>query len=164
MNYLGKIATIVVMLSTILVVPSMASQVSAQQATGQATIVGTCGISFPQGNVVNYGPLLPNTISAEIGLNMTNSGTVTATLDVSGSDWLDGSLVPQMFANRTHYNATASGNGYANNLSLQQFDTPITASFIPAVVLQTYWQLQAILLNPSFVGSATQTMDFTVSC
>lgn len=163
MNNLGKIATIVVMLSTILVVPSMASQVSAQQATGQATIVGTCGLSFPNSNLVNYGALLPNTVSAEIGLDMTNSGTVTATLDVGGTNWVDSKLFPQMLVNRTHYNVTSS-QGYANNLLLQEYDTPITASFIPAVLLQTFWQLQATLLNPSFTGSATQTMDFTVSC
>ena len=94
---------------------------------------------------------------------MTNSGSVTATLDVSGTNWLDGALNPQMLVNRTHYNVTSS-QGYTNNLLLQEVDTPVTANFIPAVLLKTFWQLQATLLNPSFTGSATQTMDFTVSC
>ena len=163
MRNLGKFAAIAILLPMLLLVPSMASQVTAQQATGQATILGTCGISFPNSNLVNYGALIPNTISPEIGLNMTNSGSVTATLDVSGTNWADGALNPQLLVNRTHYNVTSS-QGYANNLLLQEFDTPVTASFIPAVLLKTFWQLQATLLNPSFTGSATQTMDFTVSC
>src|SRR3989344_782962 len=162
MRNLGKFAAIAVLLPMLLLVPSMASQVTAQQATGQATILGTCGISFPNSNLVNYGALIPNTISPEIGLNMTNSGSVTATLDVSGTNWLDGALNPQMLVNRTHYNVTSS-QGYTNNLLLQEVDTPVTANFIPAVLLKTFWQLQATLLNPSFTGSATQTMDFTVS-
>ena len=38
------------------------TQSSATQALGQTTILGTCGLSFPDGNTVDYGALLPNTI------------------------------------------------------------------------------------------------------
>lgn len=147
---------------TIGTVPPPPPMTSGAQATGQVIIQGTCGLSFPDGNNVNYGALVPNTISPEVRLNMTNSGTVPATLDVSGTDWVDGTLTPQMFTNRTHYNVT-SGT-YFQKGPLQTFDTLVTSNFIPAILLETYWQLEAVLLNPSFTGSATQTMDFTVTC
>ena len=136
---------------------------SSSQATGTTTILGTCGLSFPDGNSVNYGALIPGSLSPEVNLNMTNSGTVSALLQVSGSNW-NNTSTDVMYANVTHYNATTPGNGYANNADLEQFDQIVTASFAPAVILETYWQILADLLNPSFVGSATQTMDFTVSC
>jgi len=132
------------------------------QATGQVNILGTCGLSFPDGNNVNYDSLAPNAISPEIGLDMTNSGTALATLQVSGTNWLDDSSIPQMLVNRTHYNVT-SGT-YLEKTPLQTFDQLVTNNFIPANILQTFWQLQTILLNPSFTGTTTQTMDFTVSC
>ncbi len=93
---------------------------------------------------------------------MTNTGTVPATLQVSGSNWLDGSSNPQVLVNRTHYNVT-SGT-YVQKAPLQLFDQILTNSFNPAIILETFWQLQAILMNPSFTGTTTQTMDFTTSC
>jgi hypothetical protein len=132
-------------------------------AQGQVQIIGTCGLSFPNGSQVNYGPILPNTISSEIRLNMTNSGTVNATLTVKGDNWKDSENNSVMLVNKTHYNAT-SGQPYSSKALLQTFDQLVKNPFQPVVILQTFWQLQAILMNPSFTGSATQTMDFTVSC
>jgi hypothetical protein len=135
---------------------------SAQQATGQTTILGTCGLSFPNGNNVNYGSLVPNTISAEKKLNMTNSGTVSSVLEVKGTNWKDSGSNSIMFANRTYYNVTSST--YLQKIPLQVFDQTVTNAFMPATILQTFWQLQTILINPSFTGTVTQTMNFTVSC
>lgn len=137
--------------------------VSAQQATGSATILGSCGIAFPDGNVVNYGPLLPNSLSVETELNMTNTGSVNATLDVAANNWKDSSNNDVMVVNATHFNVTA-GLGYATNTELQAFDQTLTGVFDPAKVLSTFWQILATLINPSFTGSATQTMNFTVTC
>ena len=142
--------------------PAIIISASAQQATGSATILGTCGISFPNGNSVNYGSLVPNTTSAQKNLNMTNSGSVNATLTVKGGDWKDPGNNSVMLGNRTHYNVT-SGT-YLQKAPLQTFDQLVKNPFKPSVILQTFWQLQAILLNPSFTGTATQTMNFTVSC
>ncbi|QLH08334.1 hypothetical protein DSQ19_01515 [Candidatus Nitrosotenuis sp. DW1] len=135
---------------------------NAQQATGSATILGTCGLSFPNGNAVNYGSLVPNTISAEKKLNMTNTGSVNATLTVKGGDWKDSGSNSVMFGNRTHYNVTTGT--YFQKTPLASIDQLVKNPFVPSVILQTFWQLQAILLNPSFTGTATQTMNFTVSC
>ncbi len=131
-------------------------------AQGQTQVLGTCGISFPNGNSVNYGSLVPNTVSSQVKLNMTNSGSVNAILTVSGTNWLDAGLNNVMLVNRTHYNITSST--YFQKTSLQTFDQTLTNSFLPAIILQTFWQLQTILLNPSFTGSTTQTMNFAVIC
>jgi len=133
------------------------------QATGLTTILGTCGLSFPDGNTVDYGALLPNTISSEVALNMTNSGSVTALLEVRGTDWQDSSNNSVMFVNNTHYNTTSS-QPFASNTNLETFDQITNSTFVPGFVLETFWQLETILLNPSFTGTASQTMDFTVSC
>jgi hypothetical protein len=140
------------------------TQSDSSQATGQTTILGTCGISLPNGNVVNYGPLLPNTISAEIPLNTTNSGTTTALLEIRGSNWKDGSNNDVMFVNRTHFNNSASQPLYGDKALLNSTDGTITSSFVPSVFLKILFQLETILLNPTFTGSATQTMNFTVTC
>jgi len=140
---------------------TLIASASAQQATGTATILGTCGLSFPNGNAVNYGSLLPNATSSEKILNMTNSGSVNATLTVTGGDWLNSGGIPVMNRTNTHYNIT-SGT-FFQKTPLQNFDQLVTGNFTSGVILQTFWQLQAILLNP-FTGSATQTMNFTVSC
>ena len=162
-NRLGKFAAIAVILPMLFLTPLMVSHVTAQQATGSATILGTCGIAFPDGNVVDYGPLLPNTTSSEVKLNMTNSGSVIAILDVEGGNWKDGSNNDVMYSNVTHFNVTQF-QGYNNNQQLETFDTNITNVFDPALTLDTFWQLVATLINPLFTGSATQTMNFTVSC
>ncbi len=132
------------------------------QAIGQTTILGTCGMLFPNGNVVNYGPLSPDQLSSEITLNMTNTGSTTALLEVRGTNWEDTPSNTIMNVNRTHYNVT-SGLLYSSNISLESFDKIVTNSFLPSVWLQTFWQIEAIL-NQAFSGDITQTMDFTVSC
>lgn len=133
------------------------------QATGQVTILGgTCGLSFPDGSSINYGVLSPDQLSPEITLNMTNTGSIIALLEVHGTDWQDISANSIMDANRTHFNVT-SGEPYSSNIHLESFDQTVTSSFLPSVLLQTFWQVEAIL-NQAFSGDVTQTMDFTVSC
>jgi len=137
---------------------------STSQAVGQTTILGTCGLSFPDGNSVDYGALLPNTISNEITLNMTNSGSISALLEIRGTDWKDGSNNSIMNVNQTHFNQTSNQNTFAQKALLNSTDGIVTNSFVPSEIVQLFLQLEAILLDPFFTGSATQTMDFTVSC
>jgi len=134
------------------------------QATGQTTILGTCGLAFPNGNVVDYGPLLPNSISTEVTLNMTNSGSVSALLEIRGDDWRDDSNNSVMNVNQTHFNQTAFQNTYASKALLNSTDGTVDSSFVPSALVKLALQLEAVLLDPLFTGSATQTMDFTISC
>jgi len=156
---------VLLVVPVLLAVPFLVLPVNAQQATGQTTIlVSTCGISFPDGNTVNYGGLLRNTISSEVTLNMNNTGTVTALLEISGDDWKDGSNNPVMNSNRTHFNNSAFQNTYFSKALLNATDATVTSTFVPSILLKVIFQLQSILLNAGFTGTATQTMDFTVSC
>jgi len=162
-NRLGKFAAIAVLLQMLFLMPLMISHVTAQQATGQATILGSCGITFPDGSVVDYGPLLPNSLSSEVTLNMTNSGSVTALLELRGSNW-NSTSIDVMNANQTHFNQTALQNTYASKALLNSTDGTVTNSFIPSELLKVVFQLNATLLIPAFTGAASQTMDFTISC
>lgn len=162
MGHWGVFAVIFFAVSSLFMMSTFVS-VSAQQATGSATILGSCGITFPDGNVVDYGPLLPNSLSVETELNMTNTGSVNATLDVAANNWKDISNNDVMLASVTHFNVTAA-QGYGNNTGLEAFDQILTGVFDPDIVLSTFWQILATLINPSFTGSATQTMNFTVTC
>jgi len=155
---------VLLVVPVLLALPFLVLPVNAQQATGSATILASCGISFPNGNTVNYGGLLPNVISSEVTLNMTNSGTINALLEVKGADWKDGSNNSVMNANRTHFNNTAFQNTYASKALLNATDVTVTATFVPSLLLKVIFQLQTILLNAGFTGAATQTMDFIVSC
>ena len=156
-----KSVALLAILPAILMILPMMVQANAQQATGQTQILGTCGVSFPDGNVVNYGPLLPDSLSSTVSLNMTNSGSVNATLSVAAGNWTDGSN-DVMLVNVTHFSNTTTG-GYYSYTGLQSYDQTITNDF-SSDVLHTFFQILADLINPSFTGSATQTMNFTVSC
>jgi len=154
---------VLLVVPVLLALPFLVLQVNAQQATGSTTILGSCGISFPSGNTVNYGSLLSNVISSEVTLNMNNSGTVNALLEIRGDDWKSGNSTV-MDVDRTHYNNSAFENTYVSKEILTGNNTAVTATFSPSIALKVIFQLQAILLNPGFTGAATQTMDFTVSC
>jgi hypothetical protein len=135
---------------------------SGTQVTGNVNVAGTCGLSIISGAPISYGTLVPGSTSTEKTLVLDNTGSTAATLQVKGSNWLDGSLVNKMNVDNTKY-STASGT-YASKTSLLTTDQTITGSMSPTVNLDTFWQLQVNLLDSSFAGALTQTMDFTATC
>jgi len=80
---------------------------------------------------------------------------------VSGSDWVDGIATTQMNVTDTKY-STLTGD-YSGKISLQLTDG-IILTLNPQVNTDTFWQLQANLLDSLFSGSLTQTVDFSVMC
>lgn len=166
MKRCGKTFILLAILPAILMMPSTMIQSNAQQATGQATILpSTCGLSFPNGNAINYGPLLQNTLSPIVKLNVTNTGSVNATLAVAGGNWKDISNNNVMVVNVTHYSVYTPNFVYAQNgIALTNSSQNIVIGFGPAIVQPIYWQILTTLINPSFSGNATQTMNFTASC
>jgi len=134
------------------------------QATGSVEILGTCGISFAATNSIDYGQLTPGTTSTEQILTLQNTGTIPADLLVSGTDWVDTTPTTIMNVGTTAY-SDISGT-YASKTSLSGTPAIIldTTQFTPSSSVDTYWQILANLLNPTFVGSLTQTMDFSASC
>jgi len=140
------------------------ASVTSDQTEGQIDILGTCGITFDSGAPINYGSLEPGNTSSEETLVVKNTGTVGADLLVSGQDWVDATPTSIILVDKTAY-SDATGN-YASKTSLSTTPTEIidVLVFLPSTPIDTYWQVLADLINPNFVGSGTQQMDFTASC
>ena len=156
-----------------LILPMISAHAQEVSTTGNLNVAGTCGISFVAGAPINYGSLTPSQESAEQLLTIDNTGTVPATLMVQGSDWEDATLIPQMLVSETHFGTTVASPynppmptppGPGMKSALDHPYLPITNTFDPITNLDTYWQVAVNLLNPSFVGSLTQEMNFTTTC
>ncbi len=89
---------------------------------------------------------------------------MSALLEIRGTDWKDGSNNSVINVNQTHFNQTSNQNTFAQKALLNGTDGTVTNSFVPSELVQLFLQLEAVLLDPFFTGSASQTMDFTVSC
>jgi len=129
--------------------------------TGTVEILTTCGVQFNSGAPINYGAVLPGDTSEEQTLTLYNSGNVAGGILVSGSDWVDDTPTTQMNVHDTKY-SIISGD-YSSKTSLQLTDQ-IILTLDPQVNTDTFWQLQANLLDTLFSGSLTQTIDFSVTC
>ncbi len=144
--------------------PSTCIQESSQQTSGSVEILTTCGLAFVSGNPINYGQVLPGAISnPEQLLVLDNTGNTVASLLVQGSDWEDAGNVVVINVGDTKYSTTALQDYETLKTALTGADVVVTATFDPVVDQNTYWQLQANLLNNNFEGVLTQTMDFTVN-
>lgn len=131
---------------------------AATTTTGSVSIAGTCGIGSL--SPLNYGTLTPSQLSTVQTLTVTNTGTVPGELFVSGTDWQDGLLASQIAVGNTSFgNATQGSPVTPLSLSYQSIANNFSVGSNP-----TYWQVAAILINPTFVGSLTQTYTFTASC
>ena len=142
---------------------SMLKDSNAVQTTGTVTILGTCGLSFVSGVPINYGSLLSGATSTDKKLTLDNTGTTSGTLSVSGSDWKDSSGTTQILAHYTKYTSKTTTTPYANKIPLTAIPT-VVGIISPSVNNATTWQLQSTLINTSFSGTLTQTMDLTLTC
>ena len=132
------------------------------QVTGQLTVIAnTCGINVVSGAPINYGSLIPGSISTEQTVVLQNTGTTSGTLAVHGTDWLDGSSTSQITVGNTKF-STASGT-YASKTALSTVDQTV-GTINPTPNLSTFWQVQVNLISSSFTGSLTQTTTFSNSC
>jgi hypothetical protein len=140
------------------VVPNV-SNVYAQTIPSTVTILGICG-ALADPATIDYGTLAPNDISSEESVTLMNTlGNVPSDVDVSGTNWRDVGDV--MNVGTTHYSTSSGSYGSKTPLST----TPANLVTIPATQSSaTFWQLQAILSNPVFIGPAVQTVTLTVTC
>jgi hypothetical protein len=143
-------------------ISSFSASTSGSQVTSSVNIAGTCGLSVISGSPISYGTLLPGATSTEQTVVLDNTGSIPATLQVKGSNWLDVTLLNKMNVDNTKF-STTSGT-YASKTSLLTTDQTITGAFSPTINLNSLWQMQVNLLDSSFSGSLTQTMDFTATC
>ena len=94
-------------------------------------------------------------------IDIDNTGTTLATLQVRGGPWVDTIGATQMLVESTAY-ATLTDPAPKTSLTLS--DVTIPGGIDPALNLDTFWQLTANLIDTAFAGSLTQTVDFTVTC
>ena len=134
-----------------------------EQTTGSVEILETCGLQFVAGTPINYGGILPGAESLEQQLELDNTGnTALTTLFVRGTNWVDSGGVTIMDVSDSRF--STSSIPYASKIVLGLTDKTVTSAFDPIANLITFWQLTANLLESSFAGDLTQTLDFTVSC
>ena len=142
---------------------SMSKDSNAIQTTGTVSILGTCGLSLMSGAPINYGSMLSGATSADKKLTLDNTGTTSGTLSVSGSDWKDAGGTVHILAKFTKYTGKTTTTSYANKIPLTSIPT-VVGIISPSVNNATTWQLQSTLINTSFSGTLTQTIDLTLAC
>ena len=84
-------------------------------------------------------------------------------IDVVGSPWTEptGSL-EQMAAASTKF--SSSTNVVFSSKTAISPESEIFSSLAPNVPSDTFWQVQANLINPNFVGNIIQRILFTATC
>jgi len=105
---------------------------------------------------------LPGDISDEQTLTLFNTGNTAGDSLVSGTSWINGTNSTIMNTDVTKYSATP-GDSYVDKTSLDGIEQ-LLVNLPPQADTDTFWQLQANILDPLFSGSLTQTIDFTVTC
>ncbi|MDE1840385.1 MAG: hypothetical protein KGI09_00735 [Thaumarchaeota archaeon] len=135
-------------------------------ATGSVTIAGTCGLALNT-NSIAYGIVTPNQVANATNnpIVATNTGTVNATLVVSGGNWTSGS--PVIYANYTFVSPSAIHPSQISpigpHLSFTGAPVLLTNSLAPATPFATFWALWAHLVGP-FAGNLSQTVTYTTAC
>ena len=149
-----------ILLGTILVGTEYAH---AETVTSSVTIGETCGIQFvAEGATISYGQILPGDTTAEQVFTVINPGNVPAQIKVSGTNWLDDSDGTVMNADSTRYSVTMGD--YSSKTALDTTANTIISTLEPQTNTETFWQLEANLLDVTFSGSLSQTLDFSSSC
>jgi|APSaa5957512535_1039671.scaffolds.fasta_scaffold74981_1 hypothetical protein len=120
----------------------------------------TCGITTSVSDVyfsnTQYGQS-----SDEQVIALTNPGTVTATISVNGGNWVDDTNTSIMNVDNTAF-SISTGNFDAKT-SLSSSFQEITPS-LSSTSFDTFWQLQANLVESSFLGDLSQKMTFRAVC
>ena len=133
------------------------------QVTGQVNIVPTtCGLAFVSGSPINFGDLKNTEISAEQVLGLINTGNTAGRIDVVGTPWIDVGDQQQMEAATTKF--SSSTNVVFSSKTAVSPESEIFSSLAPNVPSDTFWQVQANLFNPNFVGNIVQAISFTATC
>lgn len=158
-----------VLLSAMLWLPFMTTNAYAQSATGSVTIEATCGVALSSGTI-NFGTIAKDAQSSDVQIDFTNSGSVTANVTATGSDWTSGGTV-HINGEKTKFATTDQGTNstgidYASKKALNSTNTEVIFGNVRTggFTNQTNWQLEATLQNLPFSGSLSQSITFTATC
>ena len=123
--------------------------------------VDTCGIGLGSGAPISYGAISQGETSAEQTLVIQNTGNVNATAFLSGSAWIDSSNSTIINIDNTRYSSSSGEYSAKTQLSVDDVSFMVIQ---PTRDTNTFWQLEATLLDSSFSGSLTQTVNFVATC
>ena len=132
-----------------------------ESVTNTLTILATCGLEAIEDD--SFGSVDPGNISDVLQIDLENTGNAEMSVEVYVSDWLSGTDLV-INGERTAYSDDQTDE-YSERISLNNTSLPIDMGTIEAVTTnQTYWQVEAILVDTSFSGSIQQTTVFDTQC
>jgi hypothetical protein len=140
------------------------SVVNAVDVQSNVQILAFCGLDIRSGSPLDYNPLKPGLISDERAIFISNPGDAVADVFLRGTDW-QGNGATVMNVGATHYSAT-QGQSYDQMSTLSQNDAQVMQlnPGNPPPIEGTFWRLKADLTDPSFRGTASQTLTLTAQC
>ncbi len=141
--------------------------VSSNPSTVSITVTpSTCGVSLSQ-TTITYGTVNPGATPVNATNNPTglsNTGSTTATLTVSGGNWTSGGSTVFILANKTAFaTSPITSSVTPTHLNLNGNVVTISSNFAGMSTIQTYWQLIPKLFQAT-AGALTQSLTFATSC
>ncbi|SRR6266540_6595672 len=127
-------------------------------------ILAFCGLDIRSGSPLDYNAVKPGAVTDERAIFISNPGDASADILVRGTDW-QGNVATVMNVGATHYSAT-QGQSYDQMNSLSSNDQSVMQldPGNPPPIEGTFWRLKADLTDPSFRGTASQTLTLTAQC
>lgn len=126
--------------------------------------LSTCGVAFSNPSI-SYGSLSPGDTGTEIPLSITNPGTASALIRLSGTPWVhlptSTNIMPE---SATHYSISSFPSGFSYDAKLQLSSDPTIIGTIPGLgSMDMVFQLR---IDPatSFSGTGSQTLLFEGTC
>jgi hypothetical protein len=159
-----KIFAITPVFATVLVVICTCHGVHAVDVQSNVQILAFCGIDIRSGSPLDYNPVKPGEITDERDIFISNPGDAVANVFVRGTDWQGGGSTV-MNVGATHFSAT-QGQSYDQMNTLSGNDAAVMQlnPGNPPPIEGTFWRLKADLTDPSFRGSASQTLTLSAQC
>ena len=128
-------------------------------ATGQVTISSTCGISLSSGSL-NFGSMNTGDTSADQNTTVTNDGSVSTDVTVSGTDWVNGTN--SFDVGQSHY-ALSSGQDFDSGMTaLDTVDQTFVNGLGNGASQDGFFKLRIPLGQTA--GAYTQDITFTSTC
>lgn len=129
----------------------------------------TCGLT-PSPASLDYGTVARDAQSSERELVLTNTGTITTSVEVKGDNWTGTDTLVHLAAGKTRYAFGTTGTPDPSGIAYLS-KAALTTGFAGSGVIppnngnSTYWQLEVSnLQNLPYSGAISQTITFTFSC
>lgn len=128
------------------------------------TILGTCGLGAISDS--SFGSANPGAFSDVLPIDIVNTGNKKMSVEVFVTDWYDQNTGLNLVINgeRTAYSDT-QGDPYNLRIPLNSTIVPIDmGDVIGDHTNNTYWQVEVILVDTTFIGTIQQSTVFDAQC